>query len=52
MKREVVVFLFGLIFTCSFVSAVTIDADSCSQTDVQLAIDSASDGDTVIIPPG
>lgn len=33
-------------------SANTITAASCSQTDVQNAINSASDGDTVLVPAG
>jgi len=34
------------------VHAATINAESCSQTDVQRAIDSASDGDIVMVPDG
>ena len=33
-------------------AAKNIDAASCSRQDVQSAIDAASDGDVVIIPPG
>lgn len=36
----------------SNVSAATINANSCSQTDVQVAINIASTGDIVSIPPG
>ena len=36
----------------SNVSAVTINAASCSQADVQRAVNSAQNGDTVSIPPG
>lgn len=32
--------------------AATITAASCSQSDVQAAIDSANDGDTVVVPAG
>jgi hypothetical protein len=38
--------------TVSTVQATTISARSCSQPDVQNAINSARDGDTVVIPPG
>ena len=34
------------------VSAATINAASCSQSSVQAAVNSASDGDTVVIPAG
>jgi len=40
------------IFCIQQVSAATISAASCSQTDVQAAIDSAIDGDSVNIPAG
>jgi uncharacterized repeat protein (TIGR02543 family) len=33
-------------------AAVVIDAASCSQTDVQAAIDAAQDGNTVLVPSG
>ena len=46
-----------MFFLCNFiyifnVNAATINATSCSQNDVQTAINSASDGDTVIVPAG
>lgn len=46
-----------IIFLCNFIcitniSAETINAVSCSQLDVQSAIDSANDGDTIFIPAG
>jgi len=37
-------------FVCSAAHANTITAASCSQTDVTSAINSASDGDTVVVP--
>ena len=44
-------------FLCNFTyvakaNAATINASSCSQADVQSAINSASDGDTVMVPAG
>ena len=36
----------------SYASASTVNAASCSQTDVQNAINSASMGDTIIVPAG
>ncbi|MCK4528734.1 T9SS type A sorting domain-containing protein [candidate division WOR-3 bacterium] len=44
-----VVFLHNYIFE---VNAATINAASCEQMDVQAAIDSASNGDTVVVPAG
>lgn len=46
-----------IIFLCNFIyvsgaNAATIGAVGCSQTEVQNAIDSASDGDTVNVPAG
>ncbi|MFH1787587.1 MAG: DUF4215 domain-containing protein [archaeon] len=56
MKKELVVLVFGFfgVFLFSgFVSAGNlINADSCSQVDVQAAIDAASAGDTVKVPAG
>lgn len=50
-------YLFLIILFCKFINplqanAATINAYSCSQTDVQAAINSASDGDTVLVPAG
>jgi hypothetical protein len=50
-------FFILLLFLCNTIyisnaNAATINATSCSQTDVQSAINSASDGDTVNIPSG
>lgn len=45
------ILLFNLTGICE-VNAATIYAASCSQTDVQAAIDTASDGDTVVVPAG
>jgi hypothetical protein len=47
--------LFGLLFIALFATeaqAATITAASCSSSDVQTAINSASNGDTVIVPSG
>ncbi len=45
--------IFGAIFLLPKVSlAATINAASCSQADVQAAINSASNGDTVVVPAG
>ena len=37
---------------CSVAEADTVRAASCSQEDVQKAIDAAHDGDTIAIPAG
>lgn len=57
-KRRIPVFvllagilLLSLTVICE-VDAATIIAASCSQTDVQAAIDTACDGDTVVVPAG
>jgi len=42
--------LLGLLH--SIAQAATIDAASCSQEDVQAAIDKARDGDVVVVPAG
>ena len=46
-----------IIFLCNFIyiskaNTATINSASCSQSDVQAAVNSASDGDTVLVPPG
>ena len=45
-----------IIFICFFINynseAATINATSCSQANVQAAVNSANEGDTVIIPAG
>ncbi len=54
MKKSAVLIVclsFILIFA-SFASAATINTASCSRSDVQSALNSASDGDIVIIPSG
>ena len=38
--------------TAQQVPAATINAASCSQADVQSAVNAAADGDTVLVPPG
>src|SRR5262245_8041498 len=42
----------GLLLVCSESRAATISATSCSTSDVQTAINTASNGDTVLIPHG
>jgi hypothetical protein len=42
----------GLLSTAPAALAATIEAPSCSQADVQAAVDGASDGDVVTIPAG
>ena len=44
--------LYSLFFIPRIGFAVSINAKSCSKVDVQAAIDSASTGDTIIIPAG
>jgi len=51
--RTIVLISFAvLLFNVQGVSAALINANSCSQQDVQAAIDLASDGDTVKVPAG
>ena len=52
MIKGILFFLALLLLLPSIVSAATINADSCSQADVQAAINSAQDGDSVNVPPG
>jgi hypothetical protein len=47
-----VVVFFGVLGLARFSFAATIPATSCNQADVQAAINSASDGDTVMVPVG
>lgn len=47
----------SMLFLCNFIcvsnaNTATINASSCSYSDVQAAINSASNGDTVIVPSG
>lgn len=51
-KKLVLIFQAISLFLFSNAGAATIYANSCSQSDVQAKIDSAGDGDTVIIPAG
>lgn len=48
----VFVFVFLMLGANSKVEAATINAVSCSQADVQAAIDVASDGDMILLPSG
>ena len=55
MRRYIVFALclpFSLAILCSNVYANTISAASCSASDVQTAVNSASSGDTVMVPSG
>ncbi|MCK5232284.1 MAG: hypothetical protein KAR13_18580, partial [Desulfobulbaceae bacterium] len=56
MKKEILRFVFIVlavsIVWISDVGAATINAASCSQSDVQAAINSATTGDSVIVPSG
>ena len=51
---RIAVVLGSLFLLLDFTRALpaTINAKSCSQNDVQVAIDAASDGDTVLVPAG
>ena len=54
MKKGIILLLVvGVVLLVVFsegVFAATINATSCEQVDVQAAIDSAVDGDTVMVP--
>jgi len=53
--KSLINILTTIIFVCAFVSSISaniIQASSCSQSDVQFAINSAQDGDTVLVPAG
>ncbi len=55
MRIHLRLILLGLLvnlFFCNPVMAAFINATSCEQNDVQNAIDSATDGDSVIVPEG
>jgi len=54
MKKLFHLLIITLITVCSAVSveANIIQASSCSQSDVQFAVNSAQDGDTVLVPAG
>ncbi len=54
MKRKKLLFPSMLFLLCLSVSshAADINAASCSRSDVQSAINSASDGDRVLVPAG
>jgi hypothetical protein len=52
MKKWLMLVLSFLLLYALRAEAATINAASCSSSDVQAAIDSASDGDTVVIPEG
>ena len=45
-------FLVWALVTGALAEAATITSSSCSQQDVQRALDEAADGDTVLVPPG
>jgi len=48
----IVIFFFGIFGLARSSQAVTINTASCSQTDIQAAITSATTGDTVVVPSG
>ena len=50
--RRVVLIIFTLILFGMETKAATINASSCSRNDVEAAINSATDGDIVLIPSG
>jgi hypothetical protein len=52
MKKIGCLVLVMVLFLCFEIEAATINAASCSRSDVQSAIDSAGPGDTVVVPPG
>jgi len=54
MKQKRLILIIILILCVSIINVYseTIEALSCSRTDVQTAINSANDGDTVLIPAG
>jgi len=52
VKRLSFIFLVGTFFSAALLRAATFTAASCNSSDVQAAINSASDGDTVLIPDG
>ncbi len=47
-----IILVIGLLVFIECVNAATITTESCSETDVQNAINSADDGDTVNVPAG
>ena len=52
LKNIILLIFFSIYFNIIQANAATINASSCSYNDVQVAINSASDGDNVIIPSG
>jgi hypothetical protein len=52
MKKIGCLVLLIILFLCFKAEAATINAASCSQNHVQSAVDSANDGDTVVVPAG
>ncbi len=52
MKKSLICLMIYIFLLLPIISAATINAPSCSQTDVQAAIDSSSYGDTVLVPAG
>ena len=52
MKKLLVFALTILFLTGIEAQAATINAASCSYDDVKIAVDAASDGDTVLVPAG
>ncbi|MFH1510838.1 MAG: dockerin type I domain-containing protein [Candidatus Woesearchaeota archaeon] len=52
MLKSILAIVVFLISTAAFAEAATINAKSCSQADVQSAMNSASAGDTIMVPVG
>lgn len=52
LKNIILLLFFSIYFNMFQANAATINASSCYYNDVQVAINSASGGDTVIIPSG
>lgn len=52
MKRLSFIFLLSTLFSAALVHGATFTAASCNTSDVQTAINSAANGDTVVIPNG
>ncbi len=52
MKKSLICLIISIFLLLPIISAATINAPSCSQTDVQAAANAAQDGDTVLVPAG
>ncbi len=52
MKKSLICLIISIFLLLPIISATTINAPSCSQTDVQAAVNAAQDGDTILVPVG